>query len=794
MGHNLNGVVRVRRSKLAAAAFLVIAAVGRGALALTSSWNTLNGNFNTAGNWTNGVPGSGDTAVFRRGTAVSYTVTFPGAGLRSDPIDFVSDQLHIGSNTVSFVDGTDFNHVVVPSTYTLDNTTTSESGRGIIIGETGSDTAAVLTTRLATLSSIAATIGDAADSNGTLNVSAGTFNISGSSSDHELIIGNGGTAALNIQNGADVNVSGTSGDSVIGSAVGSHGTATVTGSGSTWSAGNSLSVGANGAGTLNVNSSGMVSTSHALTIGSIGTVNLSGGTLQAESIANSGAFNFNSGTLKITGTSGLTIGAGGGFVNGLALGAASTLSVTNQLTINGATNVSAGGQIRSATGDIGKNSGANATLLIDGSNSKWTIGGKLSVGSSGGAGTLHLTNGAQLTTGDVSLGTSLATMPSNGTAMIDGAGTKWTIADGSFLSIGDDSAGSVSITGGGMVSGNAIVNVGGQGVPGFHDAVGALTIDGSGSALNLGAGTLIVGDGNDSTGTLSCTNGAQISTAEGHIGWHAGSNGFATIDGAGTQWSDMADIRIGEGGPGTLVISNGAMVSVGSSINQSLSVDAHGTLKGNGKVNGSVSNTGIVAPGVSLGPLTITNGNYTQTNGGTLQIEIGGTTAGSQYDQLLISGTATLNGTLAVSLTGNFLPGAGDSFNILDWSTLVGGFASLQLPALVGGVTWNTSQLYSTGTLSVDGVLGDYNHSGGVNSADYVLWRDTLGQSGAGLAADGNGNGTIDSGDFDVWRAHFGQSAGGAGVGMNTVVPEPTMALMIIVGALGMYSRRYMVG
>jgi len=140
MWHNADDLLRVRRPRLTvAAAFLVIAAVGRSALAGTSSWNALNGNFNTAGNWTNGVPGTVDTAVFRRGIAVSYTVTFPGAGLRSDPINFVTDQLRIGSNTVSFVDGTDFNHVVVASTYTLDNSSTAESGRGIIIGETGSD-------------------------------------------------------------------------------------------------------------------------------------------------------------------------------------------------------------------------------------------------------------------------------------------------------------------------------------------------------------------------------------------------------------------------------------------------------------------------------------------------------------------------------------------------------------------------------------------------------------------------------------------------------------------------------
>ena len=58
---------------------------------------------------------------------------------------------------------------------------------------------------------------------------------------------------------------------------------------------------------------------------------------------------------------------------------------------------------------------------------------------------------------------------------------------------------------------------------------------------------------------------------------------------------------------------------------------------------------------------------------------------------------------------------------------------------------------------------GDYNHNNVVDAADYVLWRNTLGQTGSGLAADGNGNGAIDSADFDVWRAHFGKTFPGSG-------------------------------
>jgi hypothetical protein len=79
---------------------------------------------------------------------------------------------------------------------------------------------------------------------------------------------------------------------------------------------------------------------------------------------------------------------------------------------------------------------------------------------------------------------------------------------------------------------------------------------------------------------------------------------------------------------------------------------------------------------------------------------------------------------------------------------------------------------------------GDYNQDDVVDATDYVVWRDTLGQSVPmlGTGADGDGNGVIGPADFDVWRANFGSPTLGAG-SQTAEVPEPS-ALALFVATL----------
>ncbi|MCX5671071.1 MAG: autotransporter-associated beta strand repeat-containing protein, partial [Planctomycetota bacterium] len=125
------------------------------------------------------------------------------------------------------------------------------------------------------------------------------------------------------------------------------------------------------------------------------------------------------------------------------------------------------------------------------------------------------------------------------------------------------------------------------------------------------------------------------------------------------------------------------------------------TLKGGGTVLGDLLVGGTLSPGESPGILSV--GNITFGDGSTLQIELGDTVRGTGYDVLASSGNMVLQegGTLSASLINAFTPKLGDEFDILDFAALTGQFTTLNLPVLAGGLSWNTSDLYTDGTISV---------------------------------------------------------------------------------------------
>jgi autotransporter-associated beta strand protein len=283
-----------------------------------------------------------------------------------------------------------------------------------------------------------------------------------------------------------------------------------------------------------------------------------------------------------------------------------------------------------------------------------------------------------------------------------------------------------------------------------------------------GAGTILLGGVELETGSRNTDD-----TVSGPITDRVsvGLNGRITKVGTGTLTLSGVNTFTG-----LTTVNAGAVVVNGSNVGGAV-VNSGATLGGLGSLGGTVSVNagGTLAPGASPGKITV--GGLNLSSGGTLAMELAGTAAGTQYDQVISSGAFSLAGGLNVSLTNGFNPAAGQSFNLFDWGSVSGTFSALTLPTLGSSLTWNTSLLHTTGVLSVvsAGIPGDYNQDNAVDAGDYVVWRK---------------NGASQQ-DYNTWRANFGQTAGGgAGVGSTAAVPEPGTLLPFMFAAVGWRLRR----
>lgn len=123
-----------------------------------------------------------------------------------------------------------------------------------------------------------------------------------------------------------------------------------------------------------------------------------------------------------------------------------------------------------------------------------------------------------------------------------------------------------------------------------------------------------------------------------------------------------------------------------------------GQLIGSGTFKGPIRNNGgTVAPGHSPGLMTV-NGDYTQGANGVLNLEIGGTTAGTEYDQLKVNGTAALGGTLNISLINGFRPAVGDVFQLIVPNSITGSFAAINTIGFTANATNSNGALTLTVT------------------------------------------------------------------------------------------------
>ena len=233
---------------------------------------------------------------------------------------------------------------------------------------------------------------------------------------------------------------------------------------------------------------------------------------------------------------------------------------------------------------------------------------------------------------------------------------------GGFRKLG---AGKLTLTGANTYSGRTTVDAGV--LLNNNTGTGALTVNGGVFDLNganHNASQVVLSGGaitNSSGGNAYYLAGSPVDLQSGSISARLGGFGSAVKTTSGTVTLTGGNTFLG----GTTVSSGTLLIKSPGTLASAVVVN-DGTFGGTGTVDDTLTiNGGLHAPGASPGVMTV-NGHYTLNTGGALQLEILGTTPGTQYDQLKVTGAGsvvTLAGALQVVST-NMLP-VGASFGII---------------------------------------------------------------------------------------------------------------------------------
>jgi autotransporter-associated beta strand protein len=389
---------------------------------------------------------------------------------------------------------------------------------------------------------------------------------------------------------------------------------------------------------------------------SSGTLTLAGGSL---SNINPSSFNFDNP---------IVLGAGNGTV--YVLGAGNTVTLSGNI---------------SGTGALFKASGG--TMVLSGTN---TFSGGLTVRGTNG---LSADSGANLGTGAVTIGAS---------SVLTFTGSGQTITNAIVLE-GDESISNANaITLSGVISDSGFGGL-------TKTGAGVLTLSGNNTAtgtVTIAAGGLTLSGGSALANTVAVTvdSGATLTLPSGSetIGSLAGAgslvmNGALTLGGnnSSTTLSGVASgtgslTKSGTGAftlTGTSSYTGATQVSAGSLIvngaiatSSDVSVASGATLGGTGTLPSvAITSGGNLSPGdAGTGILTLANG-LTINSGGNLLLDIAGTTAGTQYDQLDVSGAVSLSGA-NITATHSYAAADGDSYTLINndnSDAILGNFASL---------------------------------------------------------------------------------------------------------------------
>ena len=389
-----------------------------------------------------------------------------------------------------------------------------------------------------------------------------------------------------------------------------------------------------------------------------------GGTFDANGNLAVGYFHWTGGTEAGTGTTTLTAAGIGLQIDG---GGVKTLNGRELVSQDAGASWTGGGDIRlqnhavlsNTSGTFVAAPSGGAAITSDGTATLDVEGGRMEVGNGfelgaqlrsaangvveiAGAEVLQLEGGALVhggfTLGDLSVLSVLgSTSTFNTDASIQGPGSSTFVSSGELEMSGDYVVGETHVLGGHLT----------------FDSPGLATM----SRLGVAGGSV----------SFDSRLGA------GYAGTVRNAGGSITVDGT--------TLHMGAGhGDGTYVQTAGSTSLIGTSSRLEIAdapaglVDLQGGIFfGNGTIAGLVKNGATLGPGDGLGTLTIT-GDYRQTASGTLVTEVG---SANQFDQLHVSGTATLDGMLRVAAPRGFTPPA-DGLALITASRRLGAFTTFQ--------------------------------------------------------------------------------------------------------------------
>ncbi|MGO4677596.1 autotransporter outer membrane beta-barrel domain-containing protein [Bosea sp. 2YAB26] len=345
----------------------------------------------------------------------------------------------------------------------------------------------------------------------------------------------------------------------------------------------------------------------------------------------------------------------------------------------------------------------------------------LSVGANG-TGTLTIQNGGTLTN---ELGTIGNLSGGVGTVIVTGPGSSWTNIDP--LVVGGLGTGTLIIQDGGTAQDGTAASSAGGSIGQSAGSTGTVTVTGRGSSwINGPQGGLNIGS--FGTGTLTIANGGtvlDITPLVTNIGNGAGSRGTVTVTGAGSFWSDIAGIRIGNLGTGALTIADGGVVAAPSVV-IAANTGSTGTLNiGAGAGNPAAAPGTVRAPSVAFGVGTGTvNFNHTSSDyafasaisgNGTVNVLAGTTTltAANSYGGAtnVTGGTLRAGGLNALSPNSAMTVASGGTLDLNGFSHVIpsvanAGLVSMGTDTAPGTLLTTPSYTGSGGTIGLNTVLG----------------------------------------------------------------------------------------